>query len=130
MRPLTVLAILAVVLPAGCGYDSTAPAPPVIEGAYHATIFTTAVHGIVTDRLAEGGSITITLNGDGTTTGSLFASGAGVSMAGTWDTDGSVVHFHQDVNTFVRQTPFEVSPDALRGVFDDGARTIRVTLVK
>ncbi len=119
----------------GCGGDPFTPTVMDLVGSYTATTFTTTSGGTTTDQLAAGASLSLTLAGDGTTTGRLFvpggAQGGGdldADMAGTWTLTGRTVTFTQTADTFVRDMPFTAEPNQLRGNATFGGTTIRVTL--
>ena len=128
---------------AACGDDEillNAPTRQSVAGAYSASTFTTTAGGTtggsVTNVLAGGGSLQITLVASGTTTGRLViptaVAGAAVdaSMAGTWTLSGDTVRFTQAADTFVRDTPFLVRGNTLVGDRTFGTTRIQVTLRK
>jgi hypothetical protein len=87
--------------------------PPGISGTYTATAFTTSEGGVSIDRLAAGLIMIIKLRSDGTTTGTITASGTTTPVAGTWDTTGTELHFHEDRATFLTEIPFHVQTRSL-----------------
>ena len=107
-----------------------------IVSSYEATTFTVTPTGQAPiNVLTAGGSLTINLMSDGTTTGSLIvpagASGGtaiNASMAGTFTRVGDTVTFDQDADTFVRDMDFTVSGSTLTGVENFGGGTVAVTL--
>lgn len=112
-------------------HNAVAPVEP--EGTYVATEFTTTVNGVTVDRLAEGVTLTITLNPDGTTTGSLQVPIAGtdpVDLSGTWSFNGNVVTFVQPAVTFLTFLEFEVTANRLHGEGTVGPTTFRLTLTR
>ena len=118
------------------GDASFAPSVNNLAGTYTAITFRTTSSGIITDQLATGSSLTITLTANGTTTGRLLVPGGAedggdldADMAGTWTLMGSTVRFVQTADTFVRDILFTASPNQLVGdaVFD-GTR-IELTLI-
>ena len=126
-RRLSFLApAIAILLLIGCD-DPVTPVTPVtaasLAGTYSATTFTVTPPGqSLIDVLAAGGSLNITLNANGSTTGTLFvpaaASGSGdvtESMTGTFTISGSTVDFTQTADTFVKDMPFTISGNTLRG---------------
>ena len=135
MRNLVIHAVLAgnLLLAAGC---SEAVSPEGLAGTYVATEFTLAGQ-VSGDVLAAGGNLSITLNTDGTTTGSLFVPAAlndgedfNASLAGTFTvTDGSIT-FTQDADTFVRDIMWEVDGTRLRGAGTFSGVTITVVLTR
>jgi hypothetical protein len=135
MRNLVIQAVLAgnLLLAAGC---SDAIGPESLAGTYVATEFTLAGQ-VSGDVLAAGGSLSITLNADGTTSGSVFVPAAlndgedfNASLAGTFTvTDGSIT-FTQDADTFVRDITWEVDGTRLRGAGTFSGVTITVVLTR
>ena len=120
MRNLVIQALFVGSLPVAAGC-SDAVSPESLAGTYAATEFT--LSGEVSgDVLAAGGSLSITLNADGTTSGSVFVPAAlndgqdfNASLVGTFTlTDGSVT-FTQDADTFVRDITWQVDGIRLRG---------------
>jgi hypothetical protein len=118
-----------------CDDDPTAPSAP--PGAYEATSWTGSSGGTTTDVLAAGGSFTITLTPQGTTTGHLFipdvVSGEGdidSDLAGTWTQSGTIVNFDHTADTFVRDMPFTIQETTLVGDRSFGDLRIRVTLTR
>ena len=120
-----------------CGDDAFTPSVMDTAGSYSATTFTTTNGGSTTDQLAAGASLVLTLADNGTATGRLFvpggAQGGGdldADMAGTWTLTGRIVNFDQTADTFVRDMPFTVESNRLRGEATFSGTTIRVTLDK
>jgi hypothetical protein len=92
-----------------------------VAGFYQATTFSITQGGSTTDELAEGSSLIITLNTDGTTIGHLFVPGMdeggadfNTSLDGSWTLDGNTVHFAQTEDSFVRDIPFTADGRTLR----------------
>ena len=86
-----------------------------ITRTFTAQTLTTTTSGVTTDHLARGATLTITLNGDRTTTGRLFVPGGAVgggnldvSLAGTFTFNAvnDEVLFDQPADTFVRDMTF------------------------
>lgn len=134
LSPVVVPALVALAF-AGCDDDPTAPPAPI--GAYEATTFTATQGGTTTDVLAAGGSLTITLTPQGSTTGRLFipdaVTGEGdfdSDLAGTWTQTGATVQFSHTADTFVRDMPFTVQGATLVGDRTFGDLRIRVTLTR
>ena len=135
MRNLVIQAVFAgnLLLAAGC---SDAIGPESLAATYVATEFTLAGE-VSGDVLAAGGSLSITLNADGTTSGSVFVPAAlndgedfTASLAGTFTvTDGSIT-FTQDADTFVRDITWEVDGTRLRGAGTFSGVTITVVLTR
>jgi hypothetical protein len=119
-----------------------APTIETVAGSYHATTLTATQGSSTVNVLLGGGSLTLNLDADGTTTGHLFVPGGGeagedldLDLPGTWTLTDSTVTFTQpDSDTFVRDISFTARPNQLVGeeTFSDsgGDFTIRVTLVK
>lgn len=111
--------------------------PSDLLGTYHATELFGEDQGVPFDLLDEGGSLTITLAADGTTTGALFLPGVGeggsdinASMTGTWtlDQDNGIVTFDQAADTYVRDAEWTVEGDRLESTLsladDDFVTTV------
>ncbi len=83
-------------------------------GGYTAIILVTTENSVPTNELAKGGTFTINLAGNGTTSGHLHivASGANpaldADMAGTWTQNGDEVDFTQAADTFVNDMTFRI----------------------
>lgn len=106
--------VLAAISLTGCGSDSTAPSS--VAGTYLARSFvTTSSAGQITNQLASGSDVQLTLRSDGTTTGQLHVAASGsvpafdADMAGTWTLTGNTVTFTQAADTFVRNMTFTVT---------------------
>ena len=121
-----------------CG-DSTAPTLEQIAGSYVAETFNTTDGGVVTDQLALGASILLTLGADNTTTGRLFVpdaeEGGGdldMDLAGTWtlDQNDGAVAFEHASDTFLRDMTFSYSNGRLSGEATFSGVTINVVLRK
>lgn len=122
-----------------CGSDSTAPL--MAGGTFAATSFvTTSSTGQVTNQIANGSFLLISLASNGTTSGQLHIAASGgvpafdADMAGTWMMTGSTVTFTQTADTFVRNMTFSLTQPAsfttlLTGdeMFSDGTR-VQLTL--
>ena len=121
-----------------CG-DSTAPTVEQIAGSYAATTFNTTEDGVVTDQLALGASIQVTLGADNTTTGRIFVpdaeEGGGdfdMDLTGTWaldSNDGSVAFEHAS-DTFLRDMTFSYFNSRLSGEATFSGVAINVVLRK
>jgi hypothetical protein len=93
--------------------------------------------GQVTDVLAQGGSLTITLLANGTTSGRLFAPGGGdngqdldANLAGSWTRTGNTIHFDQAADTFVRDASWMFDGTTLRTTFTQGGTVVTAVLNK
>lgn len=125
------ITLVAVAATFACGGEVAAPTTPAVVGTYTATTFTLTRDGTTLDELAEGVSLTITLAPDGTTSGSLDVPELPpISMAGTWSVKGDTVTFSQPVETFVRATPWRVTPGQLEGERGSERLTLRVILTR
>lgn len=129
------IATTAAVASLRCSDDGFTPSVMDVAGSYTAAAFMSTNAGTTTDHLAGGASFTITLAEDGTTTGRLFvpggAEGGGdldADMTGTWTLAGRTLRFVQTADTFVRDMPFTVEPNRLRGEATFSGTTVRVTL--
>jgi hypothetical protein len=118
--------LLSIVLPAlflGCG-DSTSPPADIAVGNYIAVSFVTTGNSGVRDEIAAGSTLVLNLNANGTTSGHLHIAASGgnpafdADMAGTWTRAGTTVEINQSADTFVRDTPFELTPDQTGGTWD------------
>ena len=140
IRRLSLLAASSVLLASAsvaCGSDGPTQ-PSSVAGAYVATTFRVAPAGQSTiDVLAGGGTLSINIAADNSTTGSLTlpASLAGsttsLSMAGTAVVSGSTIKFQQTADTFVRDLTFTISGNTLSATNQTaGGATFSVTLTK
>ena len=120
-------------LAVGCSDPVT---PESLAGTYVATTF--ALSGDVTeDVLAAGGSLTITFDAGGTTSGSLFVPAASsasggmdftADMAGTFALENDSVTLTQAADSFVRDLTWTVDGDRIRGIGTFSGVTITVVL--
>jgi hypothetical protein len=125
------LVVASIPLGAAC---SDALSPESLAGTYAATTFTLS-GAVVGDVLAEGGSLTITLNADGTTTGSLFVPASlndgadfNASLVGTFTIANETLTLTQDADTFVRDLAWTVDGSQLRGSGTFSGVTVTVVL--
>ena len=128
--------IAALALIAACS-DSTAPTMESVAGTYTATTFTLVEGTTTTDVLADGGSITLTLNAGGTTAGRVLVPEGGEGggdfdedLTGTWMLQGSTVTLDHVADTFLRDMSFTVSGNRLSGQETFDEVTISVVLTK
>lgn len=142
-RRYAAAAVLAIALGA-CGDGGGGPPAVNVTGTYNATFFTvTPVGGAAIDVLLApgGGSLTITLNANLTTSGTLVVPASrqppspppvniNASMAGTYTVAGGVVNFDQAANTFMKDLPFSVQGGTLVGSATFGTNIINVVLSK
>ncbi len=133
-RLLATAGLLLITL--GCS-DSTEPTMESVAGTYTATTFSIGVGDSSTDLLATGGSITLTLNANGGTTGRIVIPGLGEggsdfdeALTGTWALVGTTVTLDHAADTFLRDMSFTVSGDRLSGEMTFGEETITVVLEK
>jgi hypothetical protein len=116
---LRLLAASLIAVASACG-SSTDSNP--IAGSYTATTFLVTPTGqSAMNILTQGGSLTIAIANDNSTTGTLFipaSANAGTaftaSMAGTAVQTGSTVHFTQSADSFVRNLTFSVGDGVLQ----------------
>jgi hypothetical protein len=117
-----------------------------VAGDYEARgdtgLFSVSVSGIGIDLLDAGGFIELTLEADGTTTGTLFAPGVddgedlNAELDGTWtlreDDDGDwVVELSQGADTFLRDVELEVESNGRLEIDEDvDEARVRVILVR
>jgi hypothetical protein len=111
----TLLCTVAIATTA-CGRDSTSQTD-IATGNYTAIVFTTSGSSGQTNQLAIGGSLSLNLAANGTTSGHLHTAASGsdpaldADMAGTWTRAGTVVTISQAADTFVRDMPFNLTFD-------------------
>lgn len=114
------LALAGAVTLGACEDETTGLDLEVVAGTYTATTFTVTEDGSAAeDILALGGTLTMTLNANGTTTGSLFVPGglAGggdflADLEGTWDMDNDGrITFDHEADTFLRDVAFDFDED-------------------
>lgn len=127
-----------VVLLVACDNDPAAPSLALVDdvaGTYHATTFATQEAGVTTDRLAEGASITLTLNTQLTTAGRLFVPGGNedgsdfdADLTGTWTLTGRTVGLEHSADTFLRDMSLVAEGTRLTGQATFGGVTVRVEL--
>jgi len=129
--------LLAPVLLACGGDETTGPTMASVAGNYTATTFTATDANGTIDLLAGGASITATLNADGTTTGALhvpaaFNNGTPVDedLTGTWTLTNGQVVFTQTADTFLPDLTFNVQGNRLEGVGAFAGTTLHVVLTK
>ena len=122
-----------------CGGDDEPFSPTVqdVAGSYQASSLTGTQSGITVNLLSLGASVEMVLNENGTTSGRVFAPGLDeggqdldVDLAGTWTLQGETVTFNQTGDTFIRDVPFTVTPNRLRGEGTFNGVTVRLTLTK
>ena len=130
---------LAAIL-SSCGDDDNdvfSPTTDNVVGSYSAETFTVTSSAATVDFLALGAEVDVILATDGTTTGHLFAPGAGedgedfeADLTGTWTLTDSTVTFDHEGDTFIRDVEFTATRNRLTGeeTFED--QTVRLVLAK
>ena len=121
-------------LSCSCG---TEPTDPDATGSYAATTLTVVDGTQTIDVLVAGGSLTMTLQSDGSTSGRLFVPGGGdngqdldENLAGTWTQTGVTVHFSQSADTFVRDASWTLVDRTLRTTYPSGSTTVTAVLTR
>jgi hypothetical protein len=118
--------------------DPFVPTVDNMVGAYTATQLVTADANGYVDWIAAGGSLTLTLNANATTTGRLFLPGGATGggdldedMVGTWLLIGQTIQLGQAAQTFVRQMDFIAEENRLAGdkYFGTAPDTLRVIII-
>jgi len=136
MRTRLVGASAIVLLSGGCG-NGTGPSSALV-GTYVATVFSVTPTGqAAINVLAAGGSLTISIAANNTTTGSLFIPASinggtafNADMAGSVTLTGTSVSFQQSADTFVRDLTWTFSNSTLSVSSQsagDAAHTITLT---
>ena len=130
LRLLAVAALLA------CS-DAFKPNIENVAGAYNLQSLITTDVTDTTDWVAAGTTLSLALNRNGTTTGHIFAPGAGAGgsdfeadLAGTWTLTGDTVRFTQTADTFLRDMAFTAGENRLSGDQTFGGTRIRALLTK
>lgn len=130
---------------AACGESSTGPSPAEgdegpsradVAGSYEATTLTVTEGGTTTDALAEGASIALTLDGDGTTSGTFVVPGSmlesgereELDLGGSWSLEGRDVSLDHEADTFLRDMTLRFEDGRLEGEETFGSATVRVVL--
>ncbi len=126
-------ALIGALVIAGCE-DSNEPDPAV--GTYVATSLVTTENGVPFNHIANGSTITLTLNSGGSTTGALHFEAAGgdpdydANLNGTWTRTGSTVELSHSADTFLRDTSISFNGNTLTGDETFGGVRIQVTLTR
>jgi hypothetical protein len=139
VRPRIALLLAACVAmwSSACGGDSGTQ-PTSIAGNYTATVLQVTPTGQSTiDVLAQGGTLSISIASDNSTTGTinLPASVAGTpftaSLSGTAVVSGNTLHFEQSADTFVRDLTFTIVGSTLQATNQvAGVASFTITLSK
>lgn len=108
----------AMVLGACEDEDPTGPSADVVAGTYTATRLNVTESGDTQDMLGLGSTLAVTLNANGSTTGTFFVPGGNengsdflADLTGTWVIRNGRIEFDHAADTFLRDVSFE---------FDDG----------
>ena len=128
--------VMICITPVACSPESFIATTDSVVGNYVAMTFVTSENAVATDQLSRGATLEMNLNADGTTTGRLFIpSGTSeldfeADLSGTWTLNGNTVQFDQNADTFVRDLPFTVERNRLRGEGVFAGVMVRVVLKK
>jgi hypothetical protein len=123
---------------AGCGGTDMVGTSTLVAGTYRADqLLVTPTGQTPIDVLAAGGSLSITIEASGATSGSLYVPPTiggvpfGVSMVGTATVTATTVQFTQSADTFVRDLTWTRSANRLE-VTDQqaGGASYTISLVK
>jgi hypothetical protein len=127
LTPLALLLTTTVLL--ACNDAPTRPSQVRLDGSYTATTFTATTPDTTFDLLADGGSLTLTINGDGTTTGAQISGGVVMDLAGQWDTVADSLHLHLATPGLLTLTAFAIRPNHLEAapLINNFAFHIRLT---
>lgn len=116
--------VLLLPLATACGSDkSTGPDMGDVAGSYDATTLTATQDGTSHDFLADGASIHLVLEEDGTASGHLSVPASDLTegeavdeeMTGSWTLEGGTVNLTQSADTFIRDLPLVVDGNTLTG---------------
>ena len=120
---------------AACG-DNGITNPSTVAGTYTATQFTTTTSGVTTNQLAAGASVTLVLNGDGSTAGRLFIPASTTPvfdqpLNGTWSLSANGdVDLNSTSDNFLRDMLLRASGNTLVGDQTFGSTRIQIVLTK
>jgi hypothetical protein len=126
-------ALIAAFVIAGCE-DSNDPDAAV--GTYVATSLVTTENGQSFNHIANGSTITLTLQSGGSTTGTAHLEAAlgepdvDWNLSGTWTRNGSTVELDHSADTFLRDMPLTFSGNTLTGDETFGGGRVQVTLTR
>jgi hypothetical protein len=135
MARYATLAISLVGFVSACEESTT---PSSIVGTWVATSFQVTQTGqSPMNVLAAGGSLSITIASDNTTSGTLFlpasvtgGSALNASMAGTAVQSGNTIEFNQGADTFVRDATWTLVGNTMQGTWTGGGTAVQVTLTR
>src|SRR5688572_23165328 len=134
-RSIRVAGLSAALILIACGDNGLEPSA--VAGFYTATTLRGTTGGQVTDVLADGGSLNIALNNNGSTTGQVFVpegsedgSDLVANLAGTWSLSGNTVTFQQAADTFLPDMNFTADGTTLVADQMFGGTRIEVRLTK
>lgn len=131
-HPVNGFALLAALLIAGCE-NSVDPGESPADSYVASTLVTTG-DGVLTDHIANGSSINLTLTPQGTTSGSMHIEAWGsepdfdADLTGTWTISGLIVDLNHTADTFLRDIPLVFDGAALAGDRIIGDTRVQVTL--
>jgi hypothetical protein len=138
LRRIALVSTLAIGA-AGCGGGSDPIVQPTVDitGSYVATVFkVTPTNKPTIDVLARGGSLTLTIARDSTTSGSLMVpkdvigDSVNVSLAGIVSQSGHAVRFSMASDTFVRTVGWLAGGGTIATDVNDGSAHIEVLLTR
>ena len=136
-RNVALLALCLALWSSACGSDSTTQ-PSAIAGNYVATVFQVTPTGLPTiDVLAQGGTLSISIAADNSTTGSItipasiLGTAFSENLSGTAVQSGNTVHFQQSIDTFVRDLTFTIVGTSLQATNQvAGSASFTITLTR
>ena len=132
----SILTLAFVALPA-CEESVTGPSVQQVAGTYELTQLIVRQAGSQNDLISEGVTATITLNADGTTSGSLFIpdtvnlDGVEINedLAGTWSLEGREVEFEHDApESFIKDVVWTYQDETGNLTVGDAQNWIESTL--
>ena len=129
--------LAAVAVAAVACSDSFKPTIENVAGTYHLQSLTTTDVTDTTDWVRAGATVSLTVDPNGTTTGSLFFPAPAVGdsdvtldLTGTWQLSRDIVEFDQTADTFLRDMTFTATDNRLMGDQTFGGTRVRATLSK
>lgn len=130
MQQRSLLALLLSGIVLGCTPDTTAEPATSIEGTYSATTFTVVISDIAFDLLKQGITLSLTLEPDGSTSGTQNVAGTVTDLTGQWDTSAHTLHLHLPTQRLLTESGFAIEPDRLRGDPVLGSFAFHLTLTR